>query len=131
MDYLMGYNFGCMIASNKLFDSRGWIFGVRLSECLRVVSMATSFGTKIAITSFVRMIVTRQLVVEGGLSGQLTEFRYCQYLAHRGHCHGNQFLAFCIRGAHWRHLVNMTEPSVCVGNVALCQITLTTCYYYY
>jgi len=34
----------------------------------------------------------------------------------------------CIKwGAHWRHLANMTEPSVCGGDAALCQITLTTC----
>jgi len=39
------------------------------------------------------------------------------------------FLAFCIWGAHWRHLANTTEPSVCGGDAALCQITLTTCYY--
>jgi len=52
----MGYNFGCIIASDTLFDSRGWIFGVKLSdkdiveiECLTVVAMATNFGTKIAI----------------------------------------------------------------------------------
>jgi len=30
--------------------------------------------------------------------------------------------------AHWRHLANMIEPSVCSGNVALCQITVTTYY---
>ena len=34
-----------------------------------------------------------------------------------------------IWGAHWRHLKNTTEPSMCGGNAALCQITLTTCYY--
>jgi len=28
--------------------------------------------------------------------------------------------------AHWRHLANTTEPSVCGGDAALCQITLTT-----
>jgi len=37
------------------------------------------------------------------------------------------FLAFCIWGAHWRHLANTTEPSMCGGDSALCQITLTTC----
>ena len=37
-------------------------------------------------------------------------------------------LASYIWGAHWRHLAIMTEPSVCDGNAALCQITLTTCY---
>jgi len=82
---LMGYNFGCMIASDTQFDSRGGVFGVKLSdediaeiECQRVVAMATNFG-------------------------------------------------FYICRAHWRHLKNMTEPSMCGGDVALCQITLTTC----
>jgi len=28
----MGYKFGCMIASVTLFDSRGWVFGVKLSD---------------------------------------------------------------------------------------------------
>ena len=45
----MGYNFGCMIASDTLFDSRGGFFGVKLSdeditEVLRDVAMATIFG---------------------------------------------------------------------------------------
>ena len=33
-----------------------------------------------------------------------------------------------IWGAHWRHLKNTTEPSMCGGDAALCQITLTTCF---
>jgi len=33
-------------------------------EVLRDVAMATSFGTKIAITGFVRTVATRQLVME-------------------------------------------------------------------
>jgi len=45
------------------------------------------------------------------------------------HCHDNRFLAFYILGAHWCHLANTTEPSMCGGDAALCQITLTTCYY--
>jgi len=68
-----GYNFGCMIASDTLFDSRGWVFVVKLSlediagnECLNIVAMATNYGTKIAITGFVRTIATRQLVMWGG-----------------------------------------------------------------
>jgi len=28
----VGYNCGCMIASDTQFDSRGWVFGVRLSD---------------------------------------------------------------------------------------------------
>jgi len=82
----MGYNFGYMIASDTLFDSRGWVFGVKLSdediadfEVLRDVAMAA-------------------------------------------------ILAFYIWGAHWRHLKNTTEPSMCGGDAALCQITLTTCF---
>ena len=29
-------------------------------------------------------------------------------------------------GAHWRNLANTTEPSMCCGDAALRQITLTT-----
>jgi len=56
---LMGYNFGCMIARDTLFDSRGGFSGSSYPmktveiECLRVVAMATNCGTKIAITGFV------------------------------------------------------------------------------
>jgi len=89
--------------------------------------MATNFGRKIAITSLVRMIATRQLVMEGSLSGRPTDCRYRRYLAAKGCCHGNHFLAFYIWGAHWRHLANTTELSMCGGDAALCQITLTTC----
>ena len=39
-------------------------------------------------------------------------------------------LAFYIWGAHCRHLANTTEPSMCGGDAALCQITLTTCSVY-
>ena len=31
-------------------------------------------------------------------------------------------------GAHWRHLANTNEPSMCGGDAVLCQITLTTCF---
>jgi len=34
----------------------------------------------------------------------------------------------CRWGAYWRNLANTTEPSVYVGDAALCQITLTTCF---
>jgi len=37
---------------------------------------------------------------------------------------GKHFLAFCICGAHWRHLANTSEPSMCSGDAALCQITM-------
>ena len=50
----MGYNFGCMIASDTLFDSRGRIFGVKVSdddianfEVLRDGAMATTFWLSI------------------------------------------------------------------------------------
>jgi len=38
------------------------------------------------------------------------------------------FLAFCIWGAHWRHLANTNDSCMCDGDAALCQITLTTCF---
>jgi len=77
-----------MRASDMLFDSRGWVFRVKLSdediadfEVLRNVAMATIFG-------------------------------------------------FLYMGSHWRHLANTTKQSTCGADAALCQITLTTCYYY-
>jgi len=56
----MGYNFGCVAASFTIFDSGGWVFGVKLSivdiavdipdfEVLRDIAMAINFGTKIAV----------------------------------------------------------------------------------
>jgi len=55
---LMGYNFGCMIISDTLFDSRSGFSGSSYPmktykmQCLRVIAMATNFWTKIAITGF-------------------------------------------------------------------------------
>jgi len=40
---------------------------------------------------------------------------------------GNLFLRQCRWGARGHHLVSMIEPSVCGGDAALCQATLTTC----
>ena len=47
----MGYNFGCMIASDTLYGSWGWVFRVELSdediadfEVLRDVAMTIIFG---------------------------------------------------------------------------------------
>jgi len=35
-------------------------------------------------------------------------------------------LSIYIWSVQWRHLANTTEPSVCCGDAALCQVTLTT-----
>jgi len=51
----MRYNFfGSMIASDMLFDSRGWVFGVKLSdedtaeiECLRSLQWQPILGPKL------------------------------------------------------------------------------------
>ena len=37
---------------------------------------------------------------------------------------------FFICGADWHHPANTTEPSMCGGDAALCQITLTACFLY-
>ena len=65
------------------------------------------------------------------MSGRPTKFGYCPYPATKERCHGKHFLAFYICGAHWRNPANTTELSVCGGDAALRQITLTTCSYYY
>jgi len=62
------------------------------------------------------------------LSGRPTKCRYCRYPATKGRCYGNHFSLY-IWGVHWRHLANKTELSVCGSDVALCQITLTTCFF--
>jgi len=36
--------------------------------------------------------------------------------------------SMCYMGAYWRNLANTMEVSVCCGDVALRQITFTTCY---
>jgi len=42
-----------------------------------------------------------------------------------------QVAPMCRHGrAHWRHLANTIEPSVCGGDAVLCQITSIACYYY-
>jgi len=66
----VGYTFGSMIvAARCLIPGLGFV--VQLTdeviadiECLRVVAMATNFGTTIAITGCVWTIATRQLVME-------------------------------------------------------------------
>ena len=47
----MGYNFGCMIARDTLFNSAGWVFGVKQSdediadfEVLKDVAIVAVFG---------------------------------------------------------------------------------------
>jgi len=69
-----------MIASDCLI--LGVVFGIMLSdediakiECLKVVAMATNFGTRIAITGFVLTTAARLLVMGEGLSGRPTECR--------------------------------------------------------
>jgi len=69
-----------VIASDTLFDYRGWVFGVKLSdediakiECLRVVAMAINFGTKIAINWLCVNDSDWAISYGGGMSGRPTE----------------------------------------------------------
>ena len=76
----------------------GWAQGIVLdasSQVLRNAAMATSFGTKIVIW-LCENDSNKAIGYGWGLSGRPTECRYYRYLAHRGHCYGNHFLAFCI-----------------------------------
>jgi len=86
----MDYNFGCMIASDTLFDfdSRDVFRGLRYAmktadfEVLKDVAKAIIFG-------------------------------------------------FLYMGCTLRLLANTTEPFMCGGDAALCQISLTTCLFLY
>jgi len=99
-DWLFGFPWAItlVVIANDHFWFWGWVFRVKLSdediaeiECLRIVAMATNVGTKIAITGFVWLIVTRQLLMQRGLSGWPTDCRYFRYLAPKGRCDGNHF----------------------------------------
>jgi len=98
---------------------------------LRDVATATSFWLSMGY-NFSCMIATdkRCLILGVGFRGQAIRRRHSRDRGSKGRCHGNHFLAVYIWGAHWRHLANTTEPSICGGDAALCQITLTNCYYY-
>jgi len=56
--------------------------------------MATNFRTKIAINWLCVNYSACAIGYGGGLSGRLTEYRYCRYPAPKERCHGNHFLAF-------------------------------------
>jgi len=115
----------------------GWVQGIVLDrgpEVLRDVAMATNFGTQFAITGFVGFnfgcMIASCLILWVGFRGQAIRWRHSRFQGCKECCHGNHFLAFYIWGAHWRHLVNTIEPSMCGGgggDAALCQITLTAC----
>jgi len=69
---LMGYNFGCMIASDMQFDSRGGFSGssylMKTQSRLGVkgsLPWQPILGLKLLSTGFVWTIVTRQLVMKG------------------------------------------------------------------
>jgi len=65
------------------------------------------------------------LILGVGFRGQAIRWRHSRFRGSKGCCHGNPwqpFLAFYIWGAYWRHLKNTTEPSMCGGDAALCQI---------
>jgi len=65
---LMGHNFGCMIASDTQFDSRGGFSGssypMKTQPRLSVKGQPI-LGLKLLLTGFVWTIVTRQLVIKG------------------------------------------------------------------
>jgi len=78
-----GYNFGCIIASYTLFDSRGGFSGssypmdIADFEILKNVAMATNFGTKIGMTGCVNDS-DWAIGYGGGFSGWPTKRSYCR-----------------------------------------------------
>jgi len=81
---IVGYNCGCLIASDKLFDSRG-----------RFSGSSYPIKTKIKyLRSLPWQPILGLILLLTALSGWPTECRYCRYHAPKGRCHGNHFLAF-------------------------------------
>jgi len=61
--------------------------------------------------------------MEGGLSGRPTDADIADTLHLRDVAMTTIFLDSCIWSAHWCHLANTTESSMCSGDAALCQTT--------
>ena len=102
---------------------------------LRYVAMAINFGTHFAITGFVgynfSCMIVSDMVLDsrGGFSGSCYPMETAEFEVLRDVAIAT-ILSFYIWSAHWRHVANTTEPSICDSDAALRQITLTTCYYY-
>jgi len=75
------------------------------------------------------MVARRCLILGVGFRGQALRWRHSRFRGSKGRYRGNHFSLSIIWGAHLRHLANTTEPSICGGDAALCQITFTTCYH--
>jgi len=70
------------------------------------------------------------LILGGWVFGVKLSDEDSRFRSSKGCCHGNHFWLSVYGVYHWRHLKNTTEPSMCGGDAALCQITFTTCYVY-
>jgi len=127
-----GYNFGCMIAIDTLSDSRSGFWG-QLSDSQDRVSKGRCHGNLFGDAIWYNWLCVNDsdqaIAYGGGFEWSDDRMHILPIPAPMGSCHGNHFLPFYTWGAHSRHLTNMTEPSMCGGDVALCQITLTTCCY--
>jgi len=93
---------------------------------LRYVAVATTFWLSMGY-NFGCMIACDTLFYSvGGFSGLSYPMKKMRSSVYRS-LPWKPFLAFYIWGARWCHLANTTEPSMCGGDAALCQITLATC----
>jgi len=80
--------------------------------------------------------VTHRLAWSVCLSVCLSRSRALQKRLNRSRCRlgmdlGGPMKALLYWGAHWGHLANTIETSICSDDAAFCRITLSTCYYYY
>jgi len=112
----------------------GWVVGIVLDggpAVLRDIAMATNFVMQFAITGFVgynfRCMIASDTLVDsrGGFSGSSYPMKTWPILRFLETLPWQPFFGFLYMGARWRHLANTTEPSMCGGYSALCQITLT------
>jgi len=109
--------------------------GRRRSNCHILLSLYVEF---IVITRFGVIVVDVGFCVKRGLKWayhsspffagiKLFDDDTADFKVERDVAMADIVLAFYIWGAHFRHLGSRTEPSICGGDAALCQITLTTC----
>ena len=100
---------------------------------LKDVAMATTFWLLMGCNF--SCMVSRDTLFDsrGGFSGSSYPMKTADFEVLRDTAMAT-ILGFLYMGyttTHWRHLANTTEPSMCGGDAALYQVTLSTCYLCY
>ena len=79
--------------SDRICAIGEFIYNTTVHKGQRGVTMATNFGTKIAINALLWEIARMWLLITGGFCGRPIQRRHYWLQVSKGSCHGNQILA--------------------------------------